>query len=111
MSKPYASNSSLEITVESTISNIGGSEKLLASSSDQVQSLVINFLQKATIDSTANTYLLRVKQQNKNKKEGSTHVLFKLSAGCPWYDREGLQDNIGGRSKKWRRSLLVLDGV
>ena len=108
MSKPYASNSSLEITVESTISNIGGSEKLLASSSDQVQSLVINFLQKATIDSAANTYLLRVKR---NKKEGRTHVLFKLSAGCPWYDREGLQDNIGGRSKKWRRSLLVLDGV
>jgi len=59
MSKPYASNSSLEITVESTISNIGGSEKLLASSSDQVQSLVINFLQKATIDSAATTYLLR----------------------------------------------------
>ena len=110
MTKSEASNSSIEITVESTLSNIGGSEKLLASSSDEVQSLVINFLQKAMINSAANTYLLRVSSTEK-KEDAYVSVVNTHFTGCPWYDREELQDNIGGRPKKWRRSLLVLDGV
>ena len=57
-----SSNQTMSITVESTVSQVGGTQRIEANIEDPVDLIITKFLQKAGVEKADITYILRVSQ-------------------------------------------------